>query len=149
MKKIYLLTAVILSAVQLMAQQPAMMITKLTNGAVVRTEVNEVDKIIFTDSTYNLNSSGYRILEANELCWPEDRLLPLFLPPAPTVRSLDMNAASLSTEERVMFCTLQGIVNRTRPRILLYNHNEEPQSTWPTAHNLQTSAISPPNPMSW
>ena len=146
MKKIYLQAFALLSAVQLMAQQPTTMITKLANGAVVRTEVDDVEKITFTDETYNLNSNGDRILEADELCWPEDRLLPLFLPPVTTVKSLDMSAASLSDEERVMFCTLQGIVNRTRPRILLYNHNEEPQSTWPTAHSLRPSSISTSSP---
>ena len=141
MKKILLLATALLGTVQLMAQQPTTMIMKTTNGAVFRTEVNEVEKITFSDTLYNLNSTGYRILEANELCWPEDRLLPLFLPPAPSVRSLDMSAAKLSDEERVMFCTLQGIINRTRPRILLYNHNEEPQTTWPSAHSLKTVAI--------
>jgi len=124
------------------SQQPSTMIMKLINGAVFRSEMEEVGEISFADTTYNLNSSGYRILEANELCWPEDRLLPCFLQPATSVRSLDMSAAKLSDEERIMFCTLQGIINRTRPRILLYNHNEEPQSTWPTAHNLRTTPIS-------
>ena len=136
-----LLAACLLGALQLMAQQPTTMLTKLANGAVVRTDVDEVEKITFADTTYNLNSAGYRILEANELCWPEDRLLPCFLPPATTVRSLDMNDANLSNEERVMFCTLQGLVNRTRPRILLYHHVEEPKSTWPNAHNLRTSVL--------
>jgi hypothetical protein len=139
MKKIFLLATAILGAVQLMAQQPTTMITKLTNSAVFRTDVNEVEKITFADTLYNLNSSGDRILEYDELCWPEDRLLPSFLSPAATVRSLDMNEASLSDAERVMFCTLQGIINRTRPRILLYNHNEEPKSIWPTAHSLSNS----------
>ena len=146
MKKLFLLATALLGAAHLTAQQPTTMLMKLTNGGLVRTDVNEVEKITFADTTYNLNSSGFRILEADELCWPEDRLLPLFLQPAPTIRSLDMNAAKLSDEERVMFCTLQGIVNRTRPRILLYNHNEEPQTTWPTAHNLKTSAISTNTP---
>jgi hypothetical protein len=141
MKKIFLLATAFLAAVQLMAQQPATMIMKLTNGASVCTEVSEVEKITFADTLYNLNASGYRILEANELCWPEDRLLPFFLPPASSVMSLDMNAASLNDEERIMFCTLQGIVNRTCPRILLYNHNEEPQRTWPVAHSLRTAVI--------
>ena len=118
------------------------MLEKYTNGAAFRTNVNEVEEITLADTTYNFNSSGFRILEVNDLCWPEDRLLPIFLSPAPTIKSLDMRAASLSDEERVMFCTLQGIINRTRPRIILYNHNEEPQSTWPTAHNLTTTAIS-------
>ena len=145
MRKIFLFAA-LLAAQRLMAQQPATMIMKLANGAAIRTDVSEVEKITFDEATYNLNSSKDRILEADELCWPDDRLLPFFLPPASTVRTLDMNAASLNDEERVMFCTLQGIVNRTRPRILLYNHVEEPQSTWPTAHNLKTTAISTSNP---
>ena len=146
MKKIFLLSIIIMVSVQLMAQQSATMITKLTNGAVVRTDVNEVEKITFTDSVFNINKTNSRILEADELCWPEDRLLPFFSPPASTLRSLDMSKASLSDEERVMFCTLQGIINRTRPRIILYNHNEEPQSTWPSAHNLKTGAISTTTP---
>ncbi|MCR4920679.1 MAG: discoidin domain-containing protein [Bacteroidaceae bacterium] len=142
MKKLFLLSILLVGVVQLVAQQPTTMLMKLANGGLIRTDVNEVEKITFSDTTYNVNSTGYRILESDELCWPDDRLLPLFLPPAVSVRSLDMNAAKLSDEERVMFCTLQGIVNRTRPRILLYNHNEEPQSTWPTAHNLRTVATS-------
>ncbi len=122
-----------------------LMLEKFVNGGLFRTDVSDVQEIIYVDTTYNLNSKGYRILEADELCWPDDRLLPLFLPPV-SVRSLDMNAAGLSDEERVMFCTLQGIVNRTRPRILLYNHNEEPQNTWPSAHDLSTSPISASRP---
>ena len=141
MKKI-LLASVFLGAVQIMAQQPVTMITNLTNGAAIRTDVSEVEKITFADTTYNLNKTKDRILESNELCWPDDRLLPFFLPPSSSVRTLDMSAANLSGEERVMFCTLQGIINRTRPRILLYNHNEEPQTTWPSAHNIKTASIS-------
>ena len=124
----------------------ATLLVTTTNGITVRTPVDEVEMITFTDTLYNLNSSGYRILEADELCWPDDRLLPAFLPPASPVKVLDMKAASLSDAERVMFCTLQGIVNRTRPRILLYNHDEEPRSTWPTAHSLRLSTIPAANP---
>jgi len=124
------------------------MLEKYTNGAIFCTHVDEVEEITLADTTYNFNSSGFRILESNDLCWPEDRLLPIFLTPAPTIRSLDMSAASLSDEERVMFCTLQGIINRTRPRIILYNHNEEAQSLWPTAHGLNSriSAVSTSTP---
>lgn len=141
MKKIFLTATVLLCSLQLMAQQPATMMMKLTNGAIVRSDVSQVEKITFGETTYNLNSTGERILEVGDLCWPDDRLLPLFLPPAASVRSLDMNAASLSDEERIMFCTLQGIVNRTQPRILLYNHNEEPRTTWPSAHSLRVVTI--------
>lgn len=141
MRKIYLLLAVLSGTVQLMAQQSSTMIVNAANGASLRTNVEDVEKITFSDATYNLNSTGQRILEADELCWPEDRLLPCFLPPTDGVKTLDMNSASLTGEERVMFCTLQGIINRSCPRILLYNHNEEPKLTWPTAHGLKTSSI--------
>ena len=141
MRKIFLLAVALLGTVQLMAQQPTTMIMKLTNGAAFRTDVSEVEKITFSDSLYNLNSIKYRILEADDLCWPEDRLLPFFFSPASTIRTLDMKAANLSDEERVMFSTLQGIINRNRPRILLYNHDEEPKTIWPTAHSLKTTAI--------
>ncbi len=124
------------------------MLEKFNNGAQFRTDVNKVEEITLSDTTYNFNASGLRIMEAGDLCWPEYRLLPLFLPPANSVKALDMSKANLSDEERVMFCTLQGIINRTKPRILLYNHNEEPQATWPNAHGLTTSAISTSSPYS-
>lgn len=126
--------------------QPATMIMKLANGAQMRTSVDEVEDISFTDTLYHTNSKSQHILEANELYWPDNRLLPHLLPPAATIKTLDMPAARLGNAERVMFCTLQGIVNRTCPRILLYNHNEEPPQTWPVANGLQTSAISATNP---
>ena len=132
---------------RLAAQQPTTMIVRTTNGAAVRTDVSTVERITFTDSLFNLNSSGIRIIEApRDLTWPDDRLLPCFLDPAATIRTLDMNAASLTSEERLMFCALQGIVNRNRPRIILFNHNEEAQTIWPTAHNLTTSAIAASKP---
>ncbi len=148
MKKIVLLATAIIGAAQLLAQHSPTMIMKLTNEAAIRTDVSTVEKITFADTLYNLNANGYRILEADELCWPDDRLLPHFLPPAGSLRSLDMSAAKLSNEERVMFCAFQGIINRTLPRILLYNHNEEPQNTWPTAHSLRAVPIATSKPYS-
>ena len=142
MKKIIILAVALLGAAQIEAQRPTIMLTKLANNAIVRNDVGEVERITFADTTYALSGDGHRILEYDELCWPDDRLLPFFPAPATTIRSLDMSAAKLTDAERVMFCTLQGIVNRTCPRILLYNHNEEPQSTWPAAHGISTSAIS-------
>ena len=135
-----------LKQIDVLTKGDTTLVTRLTNGAVFRTGINEVEDITFADTTYNTNSTGYRILESDEVCWPEDRLLPVFLAPATSVRTLDMRAAALSDDERVMFCALQGIINRTRPRILLYNHNEEAQTIWPTAHSIRTSAISSSTP---
>lgn len=148
MKKITILAAALLSMTQMMAQQPATMFMKTTNGAMTRTGVDEVEKITFTDSVYNTNSANIRLLNAEDLVWPENRMLPCLLPPATSVRTLDMPAANLSDEERVMFCALQGIVNRSRPRILLYNHKEEAINIWPNAHSIRTSAVSSAAPYS-
>lgn len=145
MRKIFALAIAALGATALNAQKTTISV-HTTDGGIATADVADVDKITFADAEYRLNADNDRILEYDEVNWPEDRLLPLFLPPAKTVNSLDMNAGQLSTEERIMLCTLQGIVNRTRPRILLYNHNEEPQATWPTAHNLRTRVNAPKQP---
>lgn len=141
MKKIFLLSTLLLGSVQLMAQQPTTMFVKTSNGAVERTSLSDVQKITFTDSTFNTITGGYRILEANELVWPEDRLLPHFQAPT-TLQTLDMPALGLSDPERIMCCALQGLVNRTRPRILLYNHKEESIDLWPTAGSLKRTGVS-------
>lgn len=145
MKRILAFAAIAWGCTNLSAQHTTMYV-HTTNGGVTQTDVADVDKITFTDAEYKVNGSNDRIVEPGELSWPDDRLLPLFLPPARLVDALDMNAASLSSQERVMFCTLQGIVNRTRPRILLYNHNEEPQSTWPNAHSLRLRPVNAQQP---
>ena len=145
MKKIIAFAAIAWGCAHLSAQHTTMYV-HTTNGGITQADVADVDKITFTDAEYKVNADNDRILEANELSWPDDRLLPLFLPPARIVDALDMNTASLSSAERVMFCTLQGIVNRTRPRIILYNHNEEPQSTWPTAHSLRLRPVNAQQP---
>lgn len=141
MKKIYILTAALMTTSLLWAQQPTQMILKTTNGDVVRTDISEVEKITFGEADYEVNASGDRIIDASELTWPDNHIMPLLLPPASSVKTLDMKAANLSDPERIMFCSLQGLINRTRPRIVLYNHNEEAQTIWPTAHNLHTSPV--------
>ena len=141
MKRVIFLLSFFFAILVAQAQQPTTMITTLSNGAAIRTDVSEVEKITFADTTYNLNNNGYRILESDELCWPEDRLLPLFLPPLNPVKALDISVSSFTDAERVMFCALQGLVNRNRPRLLLYNHNEEPRDTWTNAHALSTSTV--------
>ena len=145
MRNIFVLATVAMGIMSLNAQQTTMFV-HTTDGDIIPNDVTDVEKITFADADYNLNADNDRILEYDEVNWPENRLLPLFLPPAKMVSALDLNAAKLSSQERIMFCTLQGIVNRTRPRILLYNHNEEPRSTWPGAHDLSTRPASTNKP---
>lgn len=136
MRNILLLASLALGGLSLNAQNTSMMV-HTTNGGITRTDVTDVDKITFEDAEYTLNSNKDRILEHTDLTWPEDRLLPLLLPPEGRLRAYDLTTHNLSDQEKLMFSALQGIINRNRPRILLYNHNEEPRTTWPTAHNLR------------
>lgn len=136
MRNILLLASLALGGLSLNAQNTSMMV-HTTNGGITRTDVTNVDKITFEDAEYTLNSNKDRILEHTDLTWPEDRLLPLLLPPEGRLRAYDLTTHNLSDQEKLMFSALQGIINRNRPRILLYNHNEEPRTTWPTAHNLR------------
>lgn len=145
MKNLLMLATLTLGAFSLNAQNTTMLV-HTTNGNITLTDVADVDKITFEDAEYNLNDNNDRILEYNELTWPDDHLLPMFLPPAKSVRAFNMNDANLESQERLMFCTMQGIVNRTRPRVILYNHNEETITTWPKAHNLRPVNFSTANP---
>jgi len=145
MRKLIMLAIVTLGTMNVCAQKTTMLV-QTTNGNITATDIADVDKITFTDAEYNLNDNNDRILEYNEVTWPENRLVPLFLPPAKVVRAFDMNDANLESSERVMLCTLQGIVNRTRPRLLLYNHNEEPATTWPRAHGIRPVVFSKDKP---
>ena len=45
-----------------------MMLERYNNGALFRTKVNEVEEVTVADTTYNFNSTGYRILEAEDVC---------------------------------------------------------------------------------
>lgn len=61
--------------------------------------------------------------------WPEDQVLPHFLAPARTLKTIDVSA--LSHEEQLTFSALVGQVNRQQPRIALLNRrSEEGPETW-------------------
>ena len=63
------------------------------------------------------------------LTWPEDQALPSF---APVCENLDaIKVGALSSDIQLTLATLQGIVNRTQPRIFLINQNAaEGGETW-------------------
>ena len=66
MKKIIILAVALLGAVQIEAQRPTIMLTKLANDAIVRNDVGEVERITFADTTYALSGDGHRILVDEE-----------------------------------------------------------------------------------
>jgi len=68
------------------------------------------------------------------LNWPTNQLLPAFSAPAPVVYCIDVSSASGAQQD--LFASLEGIVNRTQPRIACVSGSEEGKFTWLTLHNL-------------
>lgn len=61
------------------------------------------------------------------ITWPEDQALPSF---AEATRLTVANIATVADPEKVLFGTLQGIVNRVQPRIYLEDPRDEGPYTW-------------------
>ena len=63
------------------------------------------------------------------ISWPEDQLLPSFAAPALMLDYLDLE--NVRDDERNLFVSLQGLVNREKPRIYVTNGNSvEGKTTW-------------------
>ncbi len=67
------------------------------------------------------------------ITWPEGQLLPSFAPVAEKLDSLNANGLTVS---------LQGIVNRTKPRIICLASPSEGVNTWPEALGVPYERIS-------
>lgn len=73
--------------------------------------------------------------------WPARQLLPHFA----AVRSLDvLDAGQVSGDERMMLATLQGIVNRTEPRIYLVENADEGTEAWPSTFSVPQRRFTDP-----
>lgn len=62
-----------------------------------------------------------------EIAWPEGQLLPVF-GEAKRLEVIELNGAP--GELRLLSASLQGIVNRTEPRIYLFEPSDEGKETW-------------------
>jgi hypothetical protein len=79
------------------------------------------------------------IAGAGDLNWPANRLLPAFPTPVSTLDCIDVT--SLSGAESDLFGSLEGIVNRTQPRIACVVGGQEGGFTWLNLHNLPYTLI--------
>src|SRR6266536_2417771 len=69
------------------------------------------------------------------LDWPTNRFLPTFSTPASNIDCIDISSASGSQVD--LFTSLEGIVNRTQPRIAcVASSTEEGAFTWLNIHGL-------------
>lgn len=74
---------------------------------------------------------------SSTLSWPKGQAMPHFTHPAPTLDGLFVADENISPTERIMFCALQGIVNKTEPRIFLFEHVQEGKYKWPDLLHLR------------
>ena len=90
-----------------------------------------VSLTVNTNPTATQNSTG--------LTWPASQYLPTFATPAPRIDCIDMDIAS--STEQALFASLEGIVNRTQPRLALVSTTSEGEFTWLSIHNLSYDTI--------
>lgn len=74
------------------------------------------------------------------LDWPEGRLLPAFSAPVPVLDCIDAGSSSNAWVD--LFASLEGIVNRDKPRIACLDHRQaEGRVTWLKLHKLRFRVI--------
>ncbi len=72
--------------------------------------------------------------------WPASQYLPTFATPAAEIQCIDMD--SLPTAEQTLFCSLEGIVNRTQPQLACVSAASEGEFTWMSIHGLPYETVS-------
>ncbi|HVU57259.1 MAG TPA: discoidin domain-containing protein [Puia sp.] len=78
------------------------------------------------------------------MLWPEGRVVPQFATPADPVDLLDMGELQLGAPERLLFTVLQGLVNKTKPRIMLLDKGGEGKGFWIRNCDLKVNKITSP-----
>jgi len=85
---------------------------------------------VFLFSIASMSGSG--------ITWPANKLMPTFATPAAVMDAIDISSASGA--EIDLFSSLQGIVNRTQPRIVCVSTADgEGEFTWLKLHNFSYS----------
>jgi hypothetical protein len=73
------------------------------------------------------------------LTWPASQFLPTFATPAAAIDCINMD--SVSSAEKALFISLEGIVNRTQPRIACVSAASDGAFTWLSIHSLSYGTI--------
>jgi hypothetical protein len=76
--------------------------------------------------------------------WPDGRVLPEFAAPAGLIDQLDMSDMNLKPSERLLITCLQGLVNKTKPRIMLVNKAGEGKNFWTEKCGLKVTKVASP-----
>lgn len=81
------------------------------------------------------------------MAWPEGRAFPRFARISDTLDGFDLVKNGLSPSEKMLFAALQGLVNKTKPRLFLYDGPGEGNDKWPG--NLHLNIRKDPAPSKW
>ena len=74
------------------------------------------------------------------LDWPTNRFLPTFPAPAATIDCIDVSSATGPQAD--LFASLEGLVNRTQPRVAcVSSSSEEGEFTWLNVHGLAFTVL--------
>ncbi len=88
-----------------------------------------------------VTTHGAPATAATGMSWPAGQALPHFATP----RSLDVvDLTSASGDEQLLFTTLQGLVNRTEPRIAVLRPADEGPTTWLDTVGVPYRAVADP-----
>lgn len=74
---------------------------------------------------------------ATGMYWPEEQAFPTFSLPADTLDAVWVDYRSNTNEEGVLFSALQGLVNKTKPSILLVRTAGQESMRWPQLLELK------------
>ena len=69
--------------------------------------------------------------------WPQGQALPHMACPDTVLDGLYVADKNLTDTERTLFSALQGVVNRTKPRIFLFEPEQEGKYKWPGLLGLE------------
>ena len=79
--------------------------------------------------------------DASGISWPPNQALPSFAAPA----QLDAaDITSLTNDQQLLLTSLQGIVNRTQPRIYLFLSGDDTDQTWLQATGVSNTVTTDP-----
>lgn len=96
--------------------------------------------LLATAKTLSLAAHGLTA-DASGISWPPNQALPSFAAPV----QLDAaDVTSLTDDQQLLLASLQGIVNRTQPRIYLFLSGDDTDRTWLQTTDVPNSLIPDP-----
>ena len=81
--------------------------------------------------SFNSNAQQVSKPASQGMNWPEAQLFPSFASPADTLDAITITNEHFTPDEINLFVVLQGLVNKTKPSIIILKPDREGKYTWP------------------